>query len=343
MTKGLLILPSFLITFFAAQAQDLIYSKLTETYAPLSGSTEIYTGVAWEDPFFWEPDAYMPIGFNFGYNGYAMDTIFIYEEGTLAFSDSIGSEITVGGGGLSITGTPSLILTPHHIDMVDREMADVSLNSKISYKVDGAAGNKIFKFEIDKAGIHDEFYDSTTVTNHFSYQVWLYEGINVIEYRYGANNITIPAYVSNNAIAVAESGVFMDTIMYGVKIIGAVGSEDSVYIHNVSDVSANVVGYTGLPSDGTVYRFAPGNLGITAINKLSDANVFPNPFTAGMMLEISGSVKFSTYRIIGMDGVELTSGKVLNNKIVTGDLSVGTYLLELQNDKTKAVEKIMLK
>lgn len=345
MTKRLLILPSFLITFFTAQAQGLIHTQLTDTYTPLATGTEIYAGTAWEDPFFWEltanPEYAMPVGFNFNYAGFNLDTVFIYEEGVLAFSDSIGSEITVGGGGLTITGTPTLVLTPTYIDLVDREFADAAQNSKISYSVSGTAGSKIFKFEMDKAGIHDEYYDLSTSTNFMSYQVWLYEGSNVIEYRYGPSNITDPAYVANNAIAVAQSGVFMDTIMYGLKVTGAAGTEDTVYMHN-SNVSSNMTGYTGIPTDGTVHRFAPGNLGMKEIKTLTDANVFPNPFVMGMTLKISGKTQFNTYRIIGMDGVEVASGKLNNNQFLTTGLASGSYLLELQNGSTKAVEKIIV-
>ena len=59
-------------------------------------------------------------------------------------------------------------------------------------------------------------------------------------------------------------------------------------------------------------------------------NLYPNP-VSGETLSISNLEFASTYRIYNMMGQELGNGKIENESIYVGSLSVGTYLIEVSN------------
>lgn len=69
-------------------------------------------------------------------------------------------------------------------------------------------------------------------------------------------------------------------------------------------------------------------------------NVYPNP-VKGEVLNISNLESASTYRIYNMMGQELGNGKVDNNAIFVGNLSAGTFLIEISNGTTTATKRFI--
>jgi chitodextrinase len=70
-------------------------------------------------------------------------------------------------------------------------------------------------------------------------------------------------------------------------------------------------------------------------------NLYPNPMK-GAVLNIANLESPSTYRIFNMMGQELGSGKIENESIYVGTLSVGTFLIEVSNG-TSTVTKRFIK
>lgn len=334
---------------FFSSAQNFIYTKLNAPYVPLTGTTEMYPGEIWEDPSFFDvlnyPENQIDLTFDYQYGNFSLDSVTIFEEGSLMFIDSVGSSFFFQGDGFSAMVTPNLLLSPTKLDITDREISGAGNVSKIAYKVEGSAGSKIFKMEYDKVGLYDEDSDSSTTNDYFSFQVWIYEGSNVIEYRYGPNSVTNTEYITNNNVGIYKSGFFADTIFSGISIEGSYNNEDSVYLHdiNLTDYYYTNPTYSGLPADGTVYRFAPGNLGLNKNTLQSNFVIFPNPTNQNSNLKISSKELFDNFEICNLTGQVITSGKLENNTVQISNITQGNYFITLKNEHVIATEKLTVR
>lgn len=68
--------------------------------------------------------------------------------------------------------------------------------------------------------------------------------------------------------------------------------------------------------------------GITGQAQVSSMQAYPNPFTAGLNIQTSGSFH---YRIISLEGVLMSSGECQGSCITGNSLEKGMYFLEIQN------------
>ena len=141
----------------------------------MEGPTELTSvGDFWDDPEFTAP-----IGFDFEFFGKTHNQIMLIGlGGVLAFED-IYTVDTVD------------VLIPYLDDLMDLENFDQNLQSSISYLTEGNPGERIFKLEWKNSG----FYNSNTADNQISFQMWLYETSNDIEFRFGPGSIPNPSIV----------------------------------------------------------------------------------------------------------------------------------------------------
>ena len=94
--------------------------------------------------------------------------------------------------------------------------------------------------------------------------------------------------------------------------------------------------YNGVPTSCETFSY--GQVEDYTINVTSSAkenelnsisiNLYPNP-VKGDVLHISGFEGEGSFRIFSSMGQELGNGKVENNMINVGNLSAGTYLIEV--------------
>ena len=82
---------------------------------------------------------------------------------------------------------------------------------------------------------------------------------------------------------------------------------------------------------------AKGSLNTNANTSIA---LYPNPLK-GDILNISGAENNATYRIINMLGQEVAQGKILNNTILTSNVSSGTYLLQVSTDNGTIIKKFI--
>ena len=86
----------------------------------------------------------------------------------------------------------------------------------------------------------------------------------------------------------------------------------------------------GQVEDYSVNITASGSIDETNITSALSFSLYPNP-VKGDVLNIANLDVDSTYRIFNMMGQELGNGKIENESINVGSLSVGTYLIEVSN------------
>lgn len=346
MKKLLFTLPLFALSTFWVSAQMFSFSKLTEPYVPLTGATELYKDEVWEDPSIFDylehPEYIINLPFNYQYGDFNLDSIVIYFEGMLALVDDggVGPLLEVDGA----SGHPSLILSPTIIDLTDREISASGNFSTISYKTDGNLGSRIFKMEYKNVGLYEEDAELSTTNDYLSFQTWIHEGSNVIEYRYGPKNISNNQYIDTNNIGIYAGSFFFDTILNGISVGGGSGNESPIYVNDTAFEGYLGSGaYSGLPMEGTVYRFAPASLGFSK-NSLVPTNfvVSPNPINSNSALKINSKEKFEDFEIYNLIGNKVASGKVENNKIQLGNFEQGNYFITLSNRRTSATEKFVV-
>lgn len=317
-----IVLPLFLFfnVFVYAQAG---YEFQTENlpYQDLVGSTSLNKGQIWDDP------AYaIPLGFNLDIGGLSYNKIYFPADGL--------------GGILSTFpamefGKTALIV-PIAQDLIDLgETIGTSL-SPISYLIDGTAGNRIVKIEWKNAG----FWDDTTVSDFIDFQVWIYEGTNVIEYRYGPNQVNNPSesYEMEDGPVVAMAPlVDNDAQMFVQPALFLTGNpvNPTVTVLNGNDFPLGSL--VGSIPEGTVYRFIPKPLSTDDFAK-DTFQIFPNPSSDYLNIKTSiGEYEFVIYNSLGqkMDAA-LSDGK-LNISI----LANGFYFLKLSTHQGTTVKKFL--
>lgn len=341
-TTTLMMLTAFA---YGAVAQFFDYSKLNQTYTPLSGATEIYKDSVWEDPDFFDilsnPALHMPLGFEFQHNGFTLDSIAIYFDGIVFLTDSVGEAITYEGDGFSVTANPNIVMVPTSLDIVDRQISNSGF-SKISYMTEGNAGSRIFKIEYDQVGLHREYDSLKTNTSFMSFQIWIHEGTNIIEYHYGPQNISDDFFVKENTVALAVAVPLIDSLLTGITLSGGPGNEMADYVNNTNlEVISN--DYSGVAGDGVVYRFAPQqNVSVKEKSAKSNWSLYPNPVQRGKDVMLMTSPDAETYVLLDILGKVRAQGKVVEGKISLGELPRGQYIMMIQGEQSSISRKLIV-
>jgi len=207
-------------------------TTLSESYADLTGTTSINNGEVWDDP-----EYIVPIGFPFELNGHSISFLQFQGSGSLLASTTEDPDIATA-------------VFPFEMDLVDRgELAGVSA-SPLSYKVEGATGSRILKIEWKNAGSYEELFEGSSQNMFINFQLWLYEGTNTIEFRFGENFINDPELFYGSFgiyLGVTDADMINDQFINGHFFTGSISSPEL----SMSDVTIE-----GTPSEGTVYRLS---------------------------------------------------------------------------------------
>src|SRR5690554_3361506 len=171
-TKLITILVLINVFFFANAQTEYNFNVANEPYNNLVGSISLNNDQVWDDPGY-----VIPLGFDFQIGTYVFNSIHIV-------SWSVGGVLSTSTDG---TGVAPL-LVPIAQDIIDLGYGSGASQSNISYKVEGDSGSQILKIEWNNVG----FWDDMTGNDFMNFQVWLYEGSNSIEYRYGSSEINFP-------------------------------------------------------------------------------------------------------------------------------------------------------
>ncbi len=168
--------------------------------------------------------AALPIGFSFGYTGSSYTSFGVSSNGWMSFTAIAG---TAANTNLFATTAPNATLAPWFDDLT---------SSEILYQTSGTPGSQITIVQWTSLS----YYTGSTKT--IQYQVWLYEGTNVIEFYYGA----------------APTGTGSNSESASIGIENATGGNNQ-YIDAVSGssfISNSTLQATRWPS--YCFRFTPG-------------------------------------------------------------------------------------
>lgn len=289
---------------------NLVYTFNLQTaaYTPLTGAISLNNNTIWDDPSFTIP---MPFGFTV--QGEQVDSLLL---------DGLGGNLVgIRNGSAIVT-----IVAPFDADLIDRGYDSSISLSPISYRVDGSAGNRILKVEWKEAGSFAEYADSGGVLSmYISFQAWIYEGSNIIEYRYGANTINNPVLFYDG-----ENGAFIGTaIVDGASAIPNLlnGSAAS------PTLSLTLSAINGTPASGTVYRFTPigGSSSVSENSLAQKISAWPNPVTDVLNLELKNEqqARIALYNLQGQKVKQqlLTESR---SSLDLSDLPAGAYLIRME-------------
>jgi len=232
-------------------------------------------------------------------------------------------------------------------DLIDRGyIAGTSSLSPVRYMVSGTGGNRIFKIEVANAGFHEELNNFSTLNDYINAQLWIYEGSNVIELRYGPSKINNPSTYFN------FGGLPMVGLIHNMSPAGdgklyiLSGNPSAPTIDSIllSGGNPTYLGHAlnSFPTNGMVYRFTPKT---TFIGKLAldDTKVYPTAAQNQVMVDYN-STKTASYKIVSIGGSTTNISGTLQKGTTHIDvtaLPAGIYLLQLENDDSRSVKKFV--
>lgn len=238
---------AILVVGTGAQAQTFPYTftATTDDYVPLANATSLNNGELWDDP-----EYVVPIGFEFDLFGQSINE--------LSFDFGLGGIVGALDNGENFIS----LLIPYGSDIADRGLLTGKSKSEIRYQTEGAPGSRIFKLEWDNAGFYYEMDENETNDDFVNFQLWLYEGSNIIEVRFGESSIADPDLV--HEFAGSPLVGLVDTIVGGGSDVASLfylnGDPQSPSVDFVGELEelfflSSVL--DGSPADGQIYRFAP--------------------------------------------------------------------------------------
>jgi len=328
----------FLTLSLNGYAQSYELTITSETYTDLLGSTSLNDGITWDDPGY-----LIPMGFEFQFFDETFDEISILEIGL--------------GGSLSTPTSDDTFpfLTPYGADIIDRgydftidEPSAGSL-SNISYLLEGTEGNRILKIEWNNVGFYSELDDDNVSSDFTNFQLWLYEGTNDIEMRYGNNSITQPELSydeqTGSWIGLFERVGFDDETFQG-ETLALTGTPENAELVDITDNIDELVFLDGTIPEGTVYRFSRTNISATKneINASLDITPFPNPVNTHLNLRMDDpSFQIESVAIHNLSGQLLQEVEYIQQPIDVSYLGANIYVLEIATTAGTVYRKMVKK
>lgn len=320
-----LLSPSILI----AQYKYYHDSSYNQSFNLLSGSTSVNNNHFWDDT-----SIAIPIGFTFKLFSESSDTLYLSKY--VGFGAYLNMH-PVSSSTPFVTGIIAL-----GSDLQDRDTSKTGSFSPISYSVSGSSPSRIFKLEWKNAGFFKPIDEGTSYDDSLDLQMWLYEGSNAIEVRFGNGQFVSPAYDLYNGakgpwVAIYDSAnVNMNArVYYSFKDSVQAPTLDS--FSNLSSLSLPP-GMIGNPVAGNVYRFSPIvsaiGTGYTMLNSVvsNDVNYFNQKNE--LRIDIFNDDQFN-YTITDLQGHVVMNGNVSKGRktISTSAFSKGMYILHLISSK----------
>jgi len=300
-----------MILSFSLPAQNYTFSNLSGTYADLTGTTSLNNDEIWDDP-----EYTLTLPFAFTVNGTTSNTLSVFD-GTLV---------------QTVTSTTFQGLAVLNADLEDRGSNGATSLSPISFKTDGIGGSRIVKVEFKNCGAYSDF----SKTMFVNFQIWLYEGSNVIEYRYGPSSITNSDvfYDDETGPLVGISGSDLDDILTNTHLLTGPANNPTL------STATSFVYLTGTPIANAIFRFTPTVLNTTAFTN-SNISVYPNPFTD--FVTIQGLKESYNYSIFDVSGklVHSSENNLPTDRIDTKSITDGVYLLKIISGSETLTKKII--
>ncbi len=313
MKKPLIIGLMFFLVLQPTKAQySFDFYQDTFNFLDTTQATNLTQGYAW--PF--GSDYYrIPIGFDFiTNNDQTFDSVeVIPTEGYIGFYQQCDF-------GPNTSSGPELI--GFFTGLQDRGWVVNNPLSPVSYITEGIAGNRIFKVEWNNAtmDIGNDWLD---------FQVWLYEGTNIAEIRYGASFVadTTSAWTFNPDGPMVLFGYDMlcnPLTGLGTVLVHGYRNNPQYSILDTTTPPPPVVTITSVPDSGMVYRFEPWPLSVQESSQQKQIEVYPNP-TTGLFTVQGTATAIQVYDLFGH--LLLRSN---NRQIDMSSFPKGLYLYQIK-------------
>ncbi len=318
--KKITLLAGLLLTTLTVSAQNYYnFTKSTATYADLTGATSLTNNAVWDFDFFGPITSPFNIDvFGQTYNTLNFEDDYFYLESST--NANFYSEIF-----------------PVYAYIMDRNVSGTGNGvSPISYKVEGASGNRILKLEVKNAGLEMEFDSSGTTNLFLNYQIWFYEADKSIEYRYGSNNVTSVASLNDEGVSYILLSHEDSNNIKGGFVNGTITSPTYT---EVTNPTSNPTNLNALPAANTVYRFALNPLAVKDQEKI-EFSMFPNPTNDVLNLTFPEAVN-KPYSVCDLMGREVLKGSLNNTtqaQINVGTLQKGSYILRIAGSTQKFIK-----
>ncbi|WP_317899211.1 T9SS type A sorting domain-containing protein [Aurantibacillus circumpalustris] len=298
------------------------------TFSTYTVPYQEFTGVSVSNGLMWD-DSNFPItmGFNFKLYG-ASGNIINFAEGSFATFDNPTLSVLT-------------LATPMFEDLCDRAFLPATSNegdsggiSDISYSVTGTVGNKICMIQVKDAGFYEEIAAYDTSESYVNFQLWLYEGTNDIEIRFGDVNIQNPQDNLLNPAGfhcgLAEQVDLNTAVNVSANVLNGPASNPAMV--GLGTTLAEVV--TGTVQSGRVYKFSrvnPNLVGISNVNFSEQMSFFPNPASTKLYCNTPADLmKEVEIYFYSLDG-KLVSEKKLESEIDISEIGKGVYLLKTKS------------
>lgn len=234
----ILLLSILFLQGIGAQTFPYTFTVDQAEYVPLTEANGATDGV-WDDL-----DIPTPLGFPFQLWGQSTPTLYWYGELT-AFN---------------VAGLPGASNTPFLIaygsDLIDRGFDSGISQSPVSYKTEGEPGSRIFKMQWANAG----FFNDDSNTAFTNLQVWLYEGSNNIELRFGPTEVNDPFIFefSGPLIGFMDEYNLSNDNFQTLYYLAGPAEHPTLKTATMANVDTLFSTLQNAPGDGLVYRFSPG-------------------------------------------------------------------------------------
>lgn len=218
---------------FGQSIFDYTFTPSTDLYAELQNPAVLTNALVWDEETY-----SVALGFTFYVGNKGFDTISVNTNGYLTFVNHSVSETYV-----------AMVLG--NADLQDRGAGTVTAQSPISYQIDGIIGSQIIKIQYKNVG----FFDGVA-SDSANFQIWIYENLDKIEYRFGQSSISNSSIVFQGNLG-ASCGLFVadaTNLLTGFSLTNAATFPDTAQFAEV-DIF-NLPSLADLIPESMVYTFA---------------------------------------------------------------------------------------
>ena len=302
MKKLLLFFGAMCVAFGAFAQNHYSFSQRSANYTEMTNGTLVLPA-EWD-----EFEVSMAMTFPFKFFGRAVDSITISDDGTYFWQD--GDDY----------------LSPHGNDPISRGAGQ----SPVTYRLDGTGNERILKVQWPNIS----FYDiADSFPNDFAnYQVWYYEGSNIIEFHIGSS------FISEGALAEIDLMPFMNDSIgtKGIVLEGDPAQATPNYdLNSAGSLTSN-------PSVNTIYVFTPGFPNGIAQPSL-EARVIMFPIPAKNTLTIKAESSINQIEVYTTNG-QLLSTELptsIEYSLNTSELLPRVYVLRIQTEEGIASKRFI--
>lgn len=318
---------SLAIAFAQAQTFPYQFSYTNEPYEELTNATVLDNNLVWDD------QATVPVGFTFLFDNLPQTEMFV-----LGYSGAI---LPVGQyeNGDTLDAIFGYAVLPGFLPFS---------NTKVQYKTDGSAPNRIFKLEMSKVG-----FDG--IQGQVSFQIWLYETSNAIQVRLGNQFVPNPTNTYFNGISpligyMLNYHYFDDDQAVFPQAQFVTGTpqvpQDSVItgdIYYEALFDGPQYGMSGIPLNNSVFTYTPGTVS-TNQPGLTLMQLFPNPAVDYVQLTGLDRSEAAQVQLLDAQGkllrqLELAAGE--DQLQLPVDLAPGAYTLRYTAQGQLAVARFV--